>query len=45
MTYPNPADRFVIVLSQAPPIVSYRKRGGLRFVKIGRLGFSFWVSR
>lgn len=25
--------------------VSYRKVGGLRFVRIGRFGFSFWVSR
>lgn len=24
---------------------SYRKVGGLRFVRIGRFGFSFWVSR
>jgi hypothetical protein len=24
---------------------SYRKVGGLRFVKLGRFGFSFWVSR
>lgn len=24
---------------------SYRKVGGLRFVRIGRFGFSFWISR
>ena len=23
----------------------YRKVGGLRFVKLGRFGFSFWLSR
>lgn len=25
--------------------MTYRKIGGLRFVRIGRFGFSFWVSR
>lgn len=24
---------------------SYRKVGGLRFVRLGRFGFSFWLSR
>ena len=25
--------------------MTYRKRGGLRFVQIGRFGFSFWISK
>jgi hypothetical protein len=25
--------------------LAYRKVGGLRFVRIGRFGFSFWLSR
>jgi hypothetical protein len=25
--------------------LTYRKVGGLRFVRIGRFGFSFWLSR
>jgi hypothetical protein len=24
---------------------SYKRVGALRFVRIGRLGFSFWISR
>lgn len=24
--------------------MSYRKIGGLRFIRIGRFGFSFWLS-
>jgi len=27
------------------PPVSYRRNGGLRFVKVGRFGASFYVSR
>lgn len=25
--------------------MSYKKVGALRFVKIGRVGFSFWIAR
>jgi hypothetical protein len=25
--------------------LTYRKVGGLRFVRIGRFGFTFWLSR
>jgi hypothetical protein len=25
--------------------MSYKKVGGLRFIKVGRFGLSFWVSR
>jgi hypothetical protein len=47
MTYPNPDDRFVIVLSRAPSAfnVSTRRVGGVRFLKLGRFCFSFCVTR
>jgi hypothetical protein len=42
-----PSDRFQVVLSTPPALVnaSYRKVGGLRFLKLGRLCFSFCVTR
>ena len=28
-----------------PPWLSYRKVGGIHFVKVGRFGFTFWFSK
>jgi hypothetical protein len=43
----DPVDRFEIVLSTPPGLInaSYRRVGGLRFLKLGRLCFSFCVTR